>query len=148
MKRHSLPVITLLIAVALGMSPNDRVYAGGADAPQAEVTEPKPGTPERKAIMDAMRVPLSKHVGKSVTFTGEVRLKGEWACFRGNVDPTDGKVPEDEDIAADLELDFFALLEKDEDGNWQVKHWGFSGDISVSEEAREKFPQAPEELFE
>ncbi|MCU0749286.1 MAG: hypothetical protein MUF13_07045 [Akkermansiaceae bacterium] len=148
MKLRKLPIITLFIGAVLGMGPHDRAHAEGADAPQAEVTEPKPGTPERKAIMDAMRVPVSKHVGKSVTFTGEVRVKGDWACFRGNVAPTDGKVPEDEDIAADLELDFFALLEKDGDGKWQVKHWGFSGDISVSEEAREKFPEAPEELFE
>ena len=48
----------------------------------------------------------------------------------------------------DLELDFFALLKKDGEGNWGVVHWGFAGDIGVSEEAKEKFPEAPWVLFQ
>jgi hypothetical protein len=115
---------------------------------RVEVTEPKPGTPERKAIMDAMREPVSEHVGKGVIFTGSVRASGAWARFQGNVKTADGEAPKNEDAAADLELDFFALLRKDADGVWEVQKWGFAGDIGVREEAREKFPKAPWVLFE
>ena len=112
------------------------------------VTEPKTGTPERKAIMDSMRGPVSEYVGKPVQFTGKIRAMGSWARFFGKVAPADGKAPKNEDIAADLELDFVALLQKDTDGAWQTLHWGFAGDTSVMEEAREKYAQAPWPLFE
>ena len=109
--------------------------------------EPKAGTPERKAIMDAMRVPVSAEVGQEVVFTGEVRVSGSWARFSGHVDPAGGK-PKNETVAADLELDFFALLQKDGKGAWKVMHKGFAGDISVMEEAKENHPKAPWVLFE
>jgi len=109
--------------------------------------EPKAGTPERKAIMDAMRVPVSAEVGQDVVFTGTVRISGSWARFRGHVDPAGGKA-KNEDVAAALELDFSALLQKDGKGAWKVLHKGFAGDISVTEEAKEKYPKAPWVLFE
>lgn len=109
-------------------------------------SEPKAGTPERKAIMDAMRVPVSAEVGQEVTFTGVVRVSGTWARFSGHVDPK-GKA-KNENVAADLELDFFALLQKDSKGAWKVLHKGFAGDISVTEEAKEKYPKAPWVLYE
>ncbi len=112
------------------------------------VTEPKAGSPERKAIMDAMRVVVTEHVGTAVTFTGDVRTSGGWARFQGNVATANGKVPTKEEAAMDLELDFFALLKKDGEGNWGVVHWGFAGDIGVSEEAKEKFPEAPWVLYQ
>lgn len=115
---------------------------------QVVVSEPKVGTPERKAIMDAMRGPVAAHMGKKITFTGDVQVSGNWARFQGNVAPADGQPPKDEDRAFDLELDFYALLKKDPEGAWQVLHWGFAGDIGVSEAAREKYPKAPWVLFE
>ena len=115
---------------------------------KVKVIEPKAGTPERKAIMDAMRVEVNEHAGKPVTFTGSVLISGAWARFQGSVAPTDGKPPENPSAAADLELDFFALLNKNADGKWQIKHWGFAGDSSVSLEARDTFPKASWVLFE
>ena len=111
------------------------------------VTEPKAGTPERKAIMDAMRAPVSAEVGREVVFTGTVRVSGSWARFNGHVDPVGGK-PKNEDIAAEMELDFFALLQKDGKGSWKVLHQGFAGDIGVMEAAKENYPKAPWVLFE
>lgn len=131
----------------LNLKAPDKVEFASALAKVA-VTEPKAGSPERKAIMDAMRGLVAEHVGMAVTFTGEVRASGSWARFQGDVATSSGKVPENEVAAAELELDFFALLRQDGDGNWAVKHWGFAGDIGVSEEAREKFPVAPWVLFE
>lgn len=111
-------------------------------------TEPKIGSPERKAIMDSMRVPVTEYAGKAVQFTGTVRQIGNWARFVGSVAPADGKKSRNEDIAAMMELDFSALLHKDSEGNWQTLHWGFAGDTSVMEEARENHPKAPWPLFE
>lgn len=110
-------------------------------------SEPKACTPERKAIMDAMRVPVSAEVGQEVAFTGTVRVSGNWARFSGHVDPANGKA-KSEDVSAALELDFFALLQKDGKGTWKVLHKGFAGDIAVMEEAKEKYPKAPWLLFE
>jgi len=112
------------------------------------VKEPKIGSPERKAIMDAMRAPVSAEIGKAVTFTGNVRATGGWARFQGNVAPADGRKPANEDAAFSLELDFYALLKQDKEGTWKVLHSGFAGDIGVREEAREKYPKAPWVLFE
>lgn len=113
----------------------------------AEIYEPKAGSAERKAIMEAMRGPVSKFVGERVTFTGQVQVLGNWATFHGGVETTSGKKPVDEDKAFELELDFFALLGRDRDGNWKALHWGFAGDIGVMQEAREKYPKAPKALF-
>lgn len=112
------------------------------------VTEPNIGSPERKAIMDSMRAPVTEYAGKAVKFTGSVRQMGSWARFTGSVAPADGKAVKVEGIAADMELDFFALLQKDAEGNWQTLHWGFAGDTGVMEEARETYPKAPWPLFE
>jgi hypothetical protein len=80
-----------------------------------------------------------------VTFTGSVKVSGEWATFQGNVAPSDGKPPKG-DVATELEFDFFALLHRD-GGIWKMLHWGFAGDIGPAEEARKKYPQAPKALF-
>lgn len=112
------------------------------------VISPKPGTPERKAIMDAMRGPVSKFAGKEVQFTGDVRMYGGWARFSGKVDAKDGKPPANEDAAAEMELDFTAFLQKTEAGTWKTMHWGFAGDISVIEDAREKCADAPWVMFD
>lgn len=111
----------------------------------AEVREPKIGSPERKTIMETMRGPVSKHIGKRVTFTGNVKICGEWATFQGNAAPSDGVAPKG-GAAGELELDFFALLRL-EKGKWTLLHWGFAGDIGVMDEARQKFPKAPKELL-
>lgn len=111
---------------------------------RAEVYEPKPGSAERKGIMEAMRAPISKRAGTKVNFTGEAKVSGNWARFGGGVAAADGK-PFKEDVADEMELDLFALLRK-ENGEWKVLFWAFSGDISAYETARKKFPAAPKEL--
>lgn len=119
------------------------ITVSAADAPY----EPKRGSAERKAIMDAMRVPTSRRIGKPVTFTGNVLVVGEWACFNGSVATTDGKPPESDDAKYDLEFDFFALLRRANGGGWAVLHSGFAGDYSVTMAAQERFPNAPKVLF-
>jgi hypothetical protein len=133
MARYLIRILTFLVLLT---------FTGMTRA--AEVREPKIGSPERKVIMETMREPVSKRIGKRVTFTGSVKICGEWATFQGNVAPTDGVVPKS-DEAGDLELDFFALLRL-ENGRWTLLHWGFAGDIGVAEDARAKFPKVPKEL--
>ncbi len=112
------------------------------------VQEPKPGAPERKAIMNALRGPVSKHIGKPVQFVGSLRIKGDWARLSGGAQTMDGKPPANENAADELELDLTAFLRKDAEGVWQPVHWGFAGDISVIEDAREKCEGASWVLFD
>ena len=106
--------------------------------------EPKPGSAERKSIMEAMRSPVSKYVGQRVIFTGTVKVSGDWATFSGDAAPTEDK-PVNDDAAFALELDLFALLRRT-DEKWTVLHWGFSGDVGPMMEARAKFPDVPTSL--
>lgn len=110
---------------------------------RVRTVNPKPGTEERKAIMDSMRGPVSAYAGGRVQFTGEVTIAGNWARFSGSAARADGKKPSNPDVASEMDLDFFALLKKDTQAGWQTLHWGFAGDIGVMEEASKKFPQAP-----
>lgn len=111
----------------------------------ADVYVPKPGSAERRAIMDALRLPVSIYTGVEVIFTGTPEVSGNWAKFTGSAAPRDGQEPKEE-VADEMELDLFALLRK-QGGQWKVVSWGFSGDISAYMEAKEKFPQAPEDLM-
>ncbi|MGV3661004.1 MAG: hypothetical protein ACO1TE_12525 [Prosthecobacter sp.] len=112
------------------------------------VLEPKPGDPERKAIMDALRGPVSKHIGKPVQFVGNLRIKGDWARLAGGAQTLDGKPPANENAAGELELDLQAFLHKNAEGVWKPVHWGFAGDVSVIEDAREKCEGASWVLFD
>jgi len=114
---------------------------------EVKVTEPAPGSAERKAIMDALRGPVSQQIGKPVIFTGSISMIDGWATFSGNADPRDGKVPADLDAQFDLDLDLFGLLKKEE-GQWVVKYHGFSGDIGAMEEAAVENPDAHWALFQ
>ena len=112
---------------------------------KGQVTEPKIGSPERKAIMDAMRGPVSKHARTEVIFTGSVSVYEEWAMLDGHVNPKNGK-PFAEEVADELDLDFLAILQK-VDGRWKTLYFGWSGDIGTRIEAREKVPNIPEVLL-
>lgn len=123
-------------------------FPGDQVLKKVAVSEPKPGDPERKAIMDALRGPVSKHIGKPVQFTGNLRIKGDWARLSGGAQTVDGKPPVGDLAAGDIELDLNAFLHKDANGTWKPVHWGFAGDISVIEDAREKCAGASWVLFD
>jgi hypothetical protein len=115
---------------------------------KVEVIQPKSGSPEHKALMDAMHGPVAKKVGQAVTFNGIPRIVGDWASFQGTVETTDGKPAKNSDAQEVLELEFFALLQKSAKGGWKVIFSGSSGDISVRETALEKYPKTPWPLLE
>ncbi len=111
------------------------------------VVEFATGSPERKAVMEAIRGPISKFAGEPVTFTGKLRSINGWARFSGKANATDGTPPKDEAIAAEMELDCLAFLKLQADGTWKVMHWGFAGDPLVMDTAKEKLTTAPWPLF-
>jgi len=108
------------------------------------VTEPKIGSPERKAIMDAMRGPVSKYAKTEIIFTGTAEVYEDWAKLGGHVTPKKGKFADD--VIDEMETDFLAILQK-VDGKWKILYFGWSGDIGAAMEAREKCPKAPEALL-
>ena len=99
------------------------VYARPANV---AIHTPKPGSRERSAIMDALRVPVQKyHKGKRPTFTyvDNFRVGGGWAHLSCQVVDSKGRPLETE-----MQLDFSALL-KWEKGKWRVVEWSYHGDV-------------------
>jgi len=114
----------------------------------AELTHtPQPGSKERKAIMDALRVPVSKVVKRKVIFeVGHVRVRDGWAFVSGNAVLPDGSA-----LGAEHLWGEFAALLRRQTGKrgktWRVLHWGFATDTSVYDECRTKYPHAPHSIF-
>ena len=102
---------------------------------------PKPGSAERKAILDALRVPAEKRARQKIVFHDvTMRVENGWAWTIAVArDKTGKKLP-----LGDLMT--CGLLRKTK-GRWRVLHWGVAGDISVACEAMKKYPQAPRGIF-
>jgi hypothetical protein len=59
---------------------------------QNAVYTPKPGSPERKQMMDALRAPVEKALKKSVEFkVDHLKVKSGWAFMRGVPQQPGGK---------------------------------------------------------
>lgn len=109
----------------------------------SKATTPKPGGAERKAIMDALRIPVQKTTKFPVIFrVGSLKTQSGWAFMQGNALHKDSK-PIDEKF---LWGEMAALLHKN-GKKWKVLHWGFATDVSIVDEAKKKYPQAPRAIF-
>lgn len=121
-----------LLAVALAQcarAAGDRAYT------------PKPGSAERKAIMDALRPPVSRYVKKRVTFT-EVKLfvcKG-WAYMEATTVDSKGKK-----VGTELTTYVTALLRKTS-GKWRPLEWAYATDVAAIEWEK-KYPRAPRVIW-
>src|SRR5262245_22461962 len=59
---------------------------------QTKPSTPKPGSAERKAIMDALRVPVEKELKKKVVFkVDHLKVLKDWAFLRGVPQQPNGK---------------------------------------------------------
>lgn len=121
------------------------LFASGVLQAQRAYT-PKPGSDERAAIMDALRVPAKRDLGRTVIFKVDVlRVVDDWAFARvtpqmpdgSEVDYSKTKFREQmEEGAFDPQGE--ALLRRTVDG-WDVVEWRFGGTDVVSVEWVEKY---------
>jgi len=98
------------------------------------VYSPPAGSPERKAIMDALRVPCEKDLKQKVIFkVNLLKISGAWAAarvtpLRPDGSPINYRLTKYKEA---FENDVFdsggeALLKK-KDGTWRLLHWRFGG---------------------
>jgi hypothetical protein len=93
---------------------------------------PKPGSEERKAIMDALRVPAEKDLGQKVIFNVDrLKVAGDWAYARVSPTKPNGdeinfsrtKYREQVGLGA-FDPQGEALLRRN-GGKWKVLEWAF-----------------------
>ncbi len=94
---------------------------------KTELHSPAKDSPERKEIMDALRVPVSKELKQEVIFNvDKINVQDNWAFIAGNPKNKDGGEPNwkltkyQEFIdSGDFEEGLYALLNK-KAGKWEV----------------------------
>jgi hypothetical protein len=109
---------------------------------------PKPGSAERKAICDAMRVYARKqcpgHHGLAFLWTiGWLKVSGRHAAFEGCAVQADGKPLDDGTALGDIQ--FTTFLRKGEHG-WAVIADLTRGDVPSAEELKELRGRFPLEI--
>jgi hypothetical protein len=88
---------------------------------------PEKGSPERKAILDALRVPVEKELKQKIVFAiDDFKVLGNWAFIGGQPQSEDGNKPnytgtpyEEAVDSGMFDNNFFALLQKT-GGKWRV----------------------------
>ncbi len=109
----------------------------------AEPTSPPKDSPERKAILDALRPPLNDAEGAKVKFVDpQIRVLNGWATVESKFVREDGSPVE----SGQLDFDYFAVAQR-VGAKWRIRSWGFSGDIGAVLEGRRANPEAPAKLF-
>ena len=103
------------------------VLAFTATTVAQSVYTPEKGTPERKAILDALRVPVERELKQKIVFVADnFKVQGTWAFVSGTPQNTSGGEPnyrgtpyfEARDQGA-FDNNFFALLKRT-GGKWRV----------------------------
>ena len=115
----------------------------GAGASAAAHTPP-PGSGERKAILDALRVPVERTYHERIVFVVErLKVGAGYAYADVGAQGPDGKPPQE---LAGMAGDVSALLRK-QGGRWKVLKWGSYGGMDLIFECRKKYPKAPRALY-
>ena len=113
---------------------------------------PSAGSPERKEIMDVLRVPCERDLGQKVIFRVQhLRVIGEWALARvvpirpdgSNIDYSKTKYRE-ENAGGAFDGEGEALLRRSE-GMWKLLEWRFGASDTEVPEWLEKY-HAPSAL--
>lgn len=114
---------------------------------------PKKGSPERKAIMDALRVPVEKVLKKKVVFKADhIKTQNGWAFLYGVPMQPNGKkmayrgTPYEQAEKDGIFDDNFCGLLKKEGGKWKVKRW-IIGMTDVAWIGWDKEFKAPKGIF-
>ncbi len=114
MKTNSMILALVLLTAAFAVS-SQSVYT------------PDKGSPERKAILNALRLPVQRDLGQKVTFvTNHLNVRGTWAFVGGDPRKADGgeidysKTKYAEQVADGVfDGNVFALLRKTS-GKWRI----------------------------
>ncbi len=101
-----------------------------ASAVAQSVYTPEKGSPERKGILDALRIPIERELKQKIIFAAEhFNIAGNWAFVGGDPQSTDGGRPNYRGTAYQGAIDadmfdnnFFAILKKT-GGRWKVVHY-------------------------
>lgn len=117
------------LALVLGL-----LLLGALSALAQSVYTPQAGTPERKAIMDALRAAAEKEIGFKVIFKVDVlKVGGKWAFTRvvpmhPNGSPIDWNRTKFGEVYKNGGFDpqGEGLLRRDGD-DWKVVEWAFGG---------------------
>lgn len=91
------------------------------------VYEPEKGSPERKAILDALRIPVERDLKQKIVFVADnFKVQGTWAFVGGSPQSANGEAPDysrtkyaDAYESGAFDNNFFALLRKTS-GRWKV----------------------------
>ena len=91
------------------------------------VHTPEKGSPERKAILDTLRIPVERDLKQKVVFVAEnFNVHGNWAFVAGTPQGANGEAPNyantnyaDAVESGAFDNNFFALLKKTS-GRWKV----------------------------
>jgi len=103
--------------------------AASAASAQAAYT-PEKGSPERKAILDALRFPIERDLKQKVVFVADnFKVQGNFAFVSGTPQNSSGEDPDyartkyaDQVDSGAFDNNFFALLKKTA-GKWRVTHY-------------------------
>ncbi len=120
---------------------------------RGKVYTPKRGSAERKAIFNALRVPVEKQLKQSIVFApSNFKVYNGWAFVGGEPLTRSGKKPDykgtiyQQDVEADMfDNNFFALLRKT-GGRWKVVKY-YIGCTDVCYLGWDKEYNAPKEIF-
>ena len=112
---------------------------------QSKPYTPKPGSSERKAILDTLRKPVEKEMKQKVVFYDvTLRVKNGWAYVEAYGRDTKGRSLKR--WAPEVDPQTVALLRK-KGKSWTVLYWGATTDESAHIECRKLNPKAPRSLF-
>lgn len=142
--RRKAALFTLLVAV---------LCAASAPA-QEPARTPAAGSAERKAILDALRVPVERELKRKVVFkVDSLKAQGGWAFMRGVPQQPGGKpmdyrgTPYEEAIREGIFDDWVCALLRRERGRWRV----VTHNIGATDVVYANWPDqhgAPRDLFD
>lgn len=121
---------------------------------QSPVYTPEAGSPERKAILDTVRVPVEKKLDQAVNFKVEImNIKGDWAFVRGVPQCTDGgKIDYRQTVYLEAVEngafdDWFCALVRRRAGRWRVVTYAIGATNVVWEPWARQY-KAPRAIFQ
>ncbi len=111
-------ILVAIITLFAGLAAGQAVYS------------PAKGSLERKAILDALRIPVERDLRQKIVFAAEhFNVSGSWAFVGGDPQTPEGGRPNyrgtryQEAVNADMfDNNFFAILKKT-GGKWKVVHY-------------------------